>query len=141
MRHNGLMTTSVTGTFEIIMSPQAQEESDVTRLPTARYGLEKAYRGSLVGPSIGTMISAGVPAPGNVAAYVALEEFTGSLDGRSGTFLLAHQGFLSPSGANKLSVVIVPDSGTGELVGIAGSLTIDVVDGVHQYNLEYRIAG
>jgi hypothetical protein len=42
-------------------------------------------------------------------------------------------------GAQSLTVEIVPDSGTGELGGIAGSLAIEIRDGKHYYTLRYHL--
>jgi hypothetical protein len=39
----------------------------------------------------------------------------------------------------KLMVVVVPDSGTGELVGIAGGMSIEIKDGKHFYEFEYTL--
>jgi len=38
-----------------------------------------------------------------------------------------------------MSVTIVPDSGTGELVGISGKMIIIVADGKHSYDLTYAM--
>ena len=38
-----------------------------------------------------------------------------------------------------LSVIIVPDSGTDQLKGIAGNLDIDIRDGKHFYSMDYTL--
>ena len=43
-------------------------------------------------------------------------------------------------GAPDLKVTVVPDSGTDQLTGISGSMTIDIVDGKHLYGFEYSLA-
>jgi hypothetical protein len=37
-------------------------------------------------------------------------------------------------------VTVVPDSGTDGLVGLAGKMTINIVDGKHLYEFEYTLA-
>jgi hypothetical protein len=70
--------------------------------------------------------------------YVAIERVTGTLNGRSGTFVLAHRGTMT-RGAQDLVITIVPDSGTDGLAGIAGSMTITITDGKHFYDLEFTL--
>ncbi|MHA6721443.1 DUF3224 domain-containing protein [Sphingomonas sp. RS2018] len=133
------MTHHATGTFEVKMTPEAQGEAPAGGLPTARMGIAKTFSGPLAGTATGTMLSAGTPGPGKVAAYVAVDQFDGTLDGRRGGFLLLHRGTMTPSGGAELSVMIVPDSGTGALRGIAGTLAIAVEGGVHRYDLAYTL--
>ena len=73
------------------------------------------------------------------AGYVAMERVTGTLHGRSGAFTLQHSGTMT-RGAQQLSVTVVPDSGTEELAGLAGKMTIDIVDGKHFYSFDYTLA-
>jgi hypothetical protein len=68
---------------------------------------------------------------------VAIEHFTGSVAGKSGSFVLQHFGLME-AGEADLKVVIVPGSGTGELAGVSGTLTIDNEDGNHSYILDYE---
>jgi Protein of unknown function (DUF3224) len=70
--------------------------------------------------------------------YVALETVTGSLAGKSGSFILAHRGTMTAS-AQELSVIVVPDSGTGELKGISGTLDIEITSGKHFYKMDYTL--
>jgi hypothetical protein len=42
-------------------------------------------------------------------------------------------------GTEQLSVVVVPDSGTGELTGLTGSMKITVENGKHSYEFEYSV--
>ena len=120
------------------MTPEAQGAAPAGGLPTARMGIAKTFSGPMAGRATGTMLSAGTPGAGSVAAYVAVDQFTGSVDGRKGGFLLLHRGTMSSAGA-RLSVEIAPDSGTGELAGIAGTLAINPSGGVHRYDLAYTL--
>jgi hypothetical protein len=127
-----------TGTFEVTITPEAQTPAPEGGLPTARMALAKTLSGGMTGTAVGTMLSAGVPQPGHVAAYVAVDQFRGTVDGKAGGFLLLHRATMSSAGA-EMSVTIAPDTGTGALTGIAGSLTIKVKGGVHHYDLAYTL--
>jgi expansin (peptidoglycan-binding protein) len=102
-----------------------------------RFSLDKSYRGDLEAASAGEMLGAGNPATGT-AGYVAMEQVTGTLQGRSGSFALQHFGSMQ-GGKFDLKVRAVPGSGTGELEGIAGDLTITIESGRHSYSFEYTL--
>ena len=103
----------------------------------ARRPMEKIFEGGLQGQSQGEMLAAGQPQQGE-AAYVALESFLGRLQGKPGGFALAHLGLMH-AGQQDLRIAIVPGSGTGELQGITGALTLRIEDGVHRYELAYAL--
>jgi hypothetical protein len=84
------------------------------------------------------MLAVGTAVKGS-AGYVAMEQVTATLNGRSGAFALQHSGTMT-RGAPQLSVTVVPDSGAGQLSGLSGKMTIDIVDGKHLYEFEYSIA-
>jgi hypothetical protein len=44
-------------------------------------------------------------------------------------------------GVYLLDVTVVPDSGTDELAGVAGAMTIIIEGGKHSYNFEYTLGG
>jgi hypothetical protein len=115
---------------------------DMIPVPTGasavgRHALEKEYHGGLKGHAFGEMLTAGQPQLGE-ATYVALESFSGTLNGRVGGFALAHLGQMS-AGSEELRISIAPGSGTGELAGIRGELLIRRESGTHHYTLNYRI--
>lgn len=83
------------------------------------------------------MFSAGDPKSG-AAGYVAIEIVTGTLGGKHGSFALQHMATMDESG-RRMSVVVVPGSGTGELKGIGGTFDIQITSGQHSYNLEYTL--
>ena len=97
--------------------------------------IDKQFAGDLAGTSQGEMLSVGTAVEGS-AGYVAMEQVTGTLEGRSGTFALQHSGTLN-RGAQALSISVVPDSGTGQLAGISGSMSIRIDGGKHSYDFEY----
>jgi hypothetical protein len=134
---NGLaMATHATGTFEVKLIPQpAEDKADGSTL--GRMSGEKQFHGDLEGTSKVQMLTAMTDVKGS-AGYVAIERVTGTLRGRSGSFVLQHSGS-SNRGATQLSVTVVPDSGTGQLVGIAGKMTITITDGKHSYDFEYTL--
>jgi hypothetical protein len=126
-----------TGTFEVKIEPEpADEKAGAPAL--ARMLLNKQFHGDLEATSKGTMLAAGAGAKGSSGGYVALELVTGTLKGRKGAFILQHTGIMN-RGISSLTVTVVPDSGTGQLVGLAGKMTINITDGKHFYDLEYTL--
>jgi len=127
------MTNQAKGSFTVQMAPQSDEGFEA-----GRFTLDKAYEGDLKGTGKGQMLSVRTETAGS-AGYVALELVEGSLDGKFGCFNLQHSGTMN-RGAPSLSVTIVPDSGTGELTGISGTLDIIIdKDGGHFYDLSYSL--
>ena len=99
--------------------------------------VRKEFSGDVVGRSELQMLAAFTGTPGS-AAYVAIEHFTGSVGGKSGSFVLQHSGVMNRGDA-ELTVTIVPDSGAGALTGISGTLEIDNDEGRHSYVLDYKL--
>ena len=102
-----------------------------------RLSIDKQFRGDLEATSVGQMMAGGNEANGS-RVYVALETVAGTLKGLKGSFILAHRGTMSAHG-QALSVIIVPDSGTDQLKGIAGNLDIDIRDGKPFYTIDYTL--
>ena len=100
--------------------------------------IDKQFHGDLEGSSKGQMLAVQGDVKGS-AGYVAMERVSGTLAGRNGTFALQHTGTMTRS-TPELSVTVVPDSGTGELAGISGRMTINIADGKHSYEFEYTLA-
>lgn len=126
-----------TGSFEVKIDPQPSDEKS-GGAAIGRMLLDKQFHGDLEATSKGTMLAAGTGAKGSSGGYVALEVVSGSLKGRTGTFVLLHTGIMT-RGTPSLSVTVVPDSGTGQLVGLAGKMSINIVDGKHSYDFEYTL--
>jgi hypothetical protein len=130
------VTKQASGTFEVKMNPQVDDKvGDPT---VGRMSLDKQFHGDLEATSKGQMLATMTDVQGS-AGYVALERVNGTLDGHRGTFALQHSGTMT-RGAAELSIIVVPDSGTGQLVGLSGKMTIDVVDGKHFYAFAYTLA-
>ena len=128
------MSTRATGTFDVTVTPQGvADKADGSAL--GRMSLEKQLQGDLTGTSKGEMLTAMTDTKGS-AGYVAIERVTGTLQGRSGAFVLQHSGVMT-RGAQQLTIAVVPDSGTGQLAGISGTMTIRIVDGKHFYDFDY----
>ena len=131
------MTTRASGTFEVKLTPQAPDDKGDDGTP-GRMSIDKQFHGDLEAASKGQMLAAMTAVKGS-AGYVAMERVSGTLHGRKGAFVLQHSGTMA-RGAQQLSVTVVPDSGTGELVGLAGKMAIIITDGKHSYDFEYTIS-
>ncbi len=130
------MTMVAKGTFTVEMKPQA-EPSAAEGVSLGRMSLDKRFEGDLVAVGKGEMLTAMTPVKGS-AGYVAIERVTGTLQGRSGSFVFQHSGTMDKSG-QRLSITVVPDSGTGALAGISGGLRISIADGKHSYEFDYSL--
>jgi len=131
-----LMTGHASGTFDVKVVPQAA--GDQSKPATvSRMSIDKQFHGGLEGTSRVEMLTASTDVKGS-AVYVAIEQFTGTLAGRKGTFLLHHTGIMT-RGAPQLTVSVVPDSGTGQLVGLTGEMNITIADGKHSYDFAYTL--
>jgi len=136
-KKGAVVTGHASGTFEVKMIPQTPE--DKTEGATfSRMAIDKQFHGDLEGTSKVEMLSAMTNVKGS-GAYVAIERVSGTLQGRSGTFVLQHSATMT-RGAPQLTITVVPDSGTGQLVGLAGKMTIKIAtDGKHSYDFEYTL--
>ena len=128
--------TRATGTFEVKLNPQTPD-ADTEEAALGRLSLDKQFHGDLQATSKGTMLAAQTGVEGS-AGYVALERLRGTLNGRLGAFVLQHSGTMA-RGAQQLTITVVPDSGTGQLVGLAGTMAIIIADGQHSYDFEYTL--
>jgi Protein of unknown function (DUF3224) len=137
VKQEKLMTNRASGTFDVRLNPQGQDDKS-DEITLGRMSIDKQFSGDLEGTSKGQMLTAGT-AVGGSAGYVAIERVNGTLHGRNGTFVLQHSGTMT-RGAPQLSITVVPDSGTGQLTGIAGKMTIKIGGGKHSYEFEYTLA-
>ena len=126
------MVNNASGSFDVKLNPQAGDESLLGRLT-----IDKTFHGDLEATSKGQMLAASTDVPGS-AGYVAMERVTGTLGGRSGSFVLQHTGTMTRGDA-ELLVTVVPDSGTGQLAGLTGRMTIDIVEKKHFYKFDYTL--
>jgi hypothetical protein len=126
----------VTGEFEVKMQPEAMS-AVAADTGIGRMSLDKQYHGALQASGKGEMLAYMDRALGS-GAYVAMELVRGTLDGRDGGFLLHHTGVMTRA-APGLAVKVVPDSGSGELAGLAGTLNIRIEGGKHYYDFDYTL--
>ncbi len=126
---------TATGTFEVTLKPQSGESGDPA---VGRMSIDKQFHGDLEGTSKGQMLAVQGGVIGS-AGYVAMERVSGTLAGRQGTFALQHAGTMN-RGVPVLSVTVVPDSGTGGMIGLSGKMVINIADGKHFYEFDYMFA-
>jgi len=127
----------ITGEFDVKMNPEALS-AVAADSGAGRMSLDKRYHGALDASGKGEMLGYMDGALGS-GAYVALERVEGSLEGRSGSFLLHHTGVMT-RGAKSLAVAVVPDSGRDGLAGLSGTLDIRIEGGKHYYDFDYALA-
>jgi hypothetical protein len=129
------MTNRARGTFEVTMAPQAVDQAATAGL--GRMTIDKTFQGDLAGTSKGQMLAAMTPVQGS-AGYVAIERVEGTLHGRKGAFLLQHSGTMT-RGTPALVVTVVPDSGTDQLAGLFGKMSIIIEGKKHSYEFDYSL--
>ncbi len=127
----------ISGTFEVNMKPLDFYTQGSDGIKLGRMSMDKTFRGDLEATSKGEMLSAMTTVKGS-AGYVAIEQVSGNLAGKEGSFVLQHFGTMH-RGKNHLVLEVVPDSGTGQLVGLSGKMSIKVEDGKHWYEFEYEL--
>jgi len=129
-------THSVSGSFDVKITPLTLDDKDAgTRF--ARMALVKHYHGDLEAEAKGEMLTAGT-AIKDSAGYVAIEKVAGTLRGRKGSFALQHSATMN-RGVPQLSITVVPDSGTEELTGLTGSMTVQIDGAKHGYVFEFTM--
>jgi hypothetical protein len=121
--------------FEVKLNPEEDKVADPT---VGRMSIDKQFHGDLEGTSKGQMLAVSSEVKGS-AGYVAMERITATLQGRRGSFALQHSGTMT-RGTPQLTVTVVPDSGTDQLVGLSGNMKINIVDGKHFYEFDYTLA-
>jgi hypothetical protein len=132
--NKGVCKMHATGTFDIKLTPQtATAEIETAKL--SRMTIDKQFHGDLTAASLGEMLAVRMDAHGS-AGYVAMERVTGTLHGHKGSFVLQHSGTMN-RGVSSLQLTVVPDSGTGELTQLSGSMTIEIDQGAHRYTMDY----
>ena len=136
-KDEGVAMHHAMGPFEVKIKPEGLSEV-AAETKIGRMSIDKVFHGALEGTSKGEMLSAMGEVKGS-AGYVAMERVTGTLDGKTGSFYLQHTATMD-RGVPILKITVVPDSGTGELVGLTGTMGIDIAGGKHAYEFEYSIA-
>lgn len=125
------------GTFEVKLVPQTDDKNGDATL--GRMTIDKQFLGDLEGTSKGQMLTGMTDVKGS-AGYVAIEKVSGTLKGRTGTFILQHTGTMN-RGVPQLTITVVPDSGTGQLAGLDGNFSVKIDEGKHSYAFKYTLPG
>lgn len=133
------MTELAKGPFEVKLAPQALAIDDTDEgAARGRMSLDKHFHGDLEAASKGEMLTAMTGTQGS-AGYVAIEKVAGTLGGKRGTFVLQHFATMT-RGTPHLEIIVVPDSGTGDLVGLTGTMKIIIAEGgKHFYEFDYAL--
>lgn len=131
------MSHHATGSFDVKLAPQPLTDTAADKT-LSRMSISKSFHGALEATSRGEMLSAMTATKGS-AGYVAIEHVTGTLDGHTGGFTLQHTGIMD-RGTPSLTISVVPDSGTGELTGLTGTMVIHIAPGgQHSYDFTYSL--
>lgn len=126
-----------TGKFEVTLNPLDFYIQGMDGVNLGRMSIDKRFQGELQATSKGEMLSAMTAVKGS-AGYVAIEQVSGSLSGKQGSFVLQHFGTMD-RGSNRLVLEVVPDSGTGDLSGLKGEMVINIENGQHYYEFDYEL--
>jgi len=129
----------ISGKFDVNLSPLETHAKSENNIHLGRMSIDKTFHGELEATSKGEMLTAMTAVQGS-AGYVAIEQVSGTLSGRQGSFVLQHFGVMH-DGDNQLILEVVPASGTGELAGLTGEMSIVIEDGQHFYELDYGLPG
>jgi hypothetical protein len=127
-------TAPAKGDFDVKLTQHPLPEAPAG---VGAFTIDKQFHGELEATSRGEMLTAMTDEKGS-AGYVAVERVTGTLRGRTGTFILQHNATMT-RGTPLLNIVVVPDSGTSQLTGLTGKMTIDIASGKHFYTFEYSL--
>jgi Protein of unknown function (DUF3224) len=136
IQNEAAVITHARGTFDVKVMP-AESEDKAEGNTLGRYSIDKQYHGDIEAAGKGEMLGANTSVK-NSAGYVAMERVTGTLNGKTGSFVLQHTGTMS-HGNQQLNITVVPDSGTGQLTGLTGKMNIEIKEGKHFYDFEYEL--
>ncbi len=128
---------NISGKFDVKLEPLSASFVGQDGVNLGRMSIDKQFHGELSAKSKGEMLNAMTATPGS-AGYVAIEQVSGTLAGKQGSFVLQHYGLMSGQGQS-LTLEVVPDSGTGELLGLSGKMTIRIEEGQHYYDFDYQL--
>lgn len=132
-----MATHKVTGEFNVKLNPIEGYAKGIDGVNLGRMSIDKTFTGELDATSTGEMLSAMTTTQGS-AGYVAIEQVVGTLAGKQGSFVLQHFGTMD-KGQDSLILNVIPDSGSNELEGLSGKMSIRIEDGTHFYDFEYQL--
>jgi hypothetical protein len=128
---------NISGKFEVKLSPLDVSVEGIAGINLGRMSIDKTFYGALDATSKGEMLTAMTSVKGS-AGYVAVEQVSGTLSDKEGSFVLQHFGTMD-KGKDYLMLQVVPDSGTDQLSGLTGTMVIKIEDGQHYYEFEYKL--
>ncbi|MAO66002.1 MAG: hypothetical protein CL666_13490 [Balneola sp.] len=128
----------ISGEFNVDLNPIEAYAEGENGISLNRMSIDKTFHGELDATSKGEMLSARTPVKGS-AGYVAIEQVSGALSGKKGSFVLQHFGTMD-KGKDRLILEVIPDSGTDELKGLSGKMAIIIEEGKHFYEFEYQFS-
>jgi hypothetical protein len=127
----------ITGEFNVELNPIDGYAECENGIKLNRMSIDKTFFGELDASSKGEMLSAMTSVKGS-AGYVAIEQVSGKLSGKEGSFVLQHFGIMD-KGDDRLILEVIPDSGTNELVGLSGTMKINIEEGKHFYEFDFDL--
>jgi hypothetical protein len=127
----------IRGLFDVVVTPQAPTDG-VGDVLIGRMALSKQFHGDLTATSLGQMLASSSTSVKGSAGYVAMERVDGTLLGQRGSFVLQHSSTMN-RGVPTQNITVVPDTGTDELVGLTGRMTIDIIEKKHYYDFEFEL--
>ncbi len=127
----------IKGTFDVALEPLETFAQGSDGIELGRMSIQKTFHGPLSAKSRGEMLTAVTPVKGS-AGYVAIEHVQGTLGGKKGGFVLQHSGIMA-GGEERLALEVVPNSGTGDLAGLSGTMDIKLIEGTHAYGFEFTL--
>ena len=128
----------VSGKFEVKLQPLESYAKGENGITLGRMSIDKTFEGPLSASSKGEMLSVMTATKGS-AGYAAIEQVSGILSGKKGSFVFQHNAIMA-KGKSSLHIEVVPDSGTEELTGISGEMSIRIENGQHYYDFEYQFS-
>lgn len=121
-------TTHATGTIQVSRwEPTSFDESGEASL--VAIVVEETFSGDIQATGVARMLQT-LRSDGS-ASFVGVERVTGTLAGRSGSWVFQDAGTLDTEGAVRGEWFVVPGSGTGDLTGLRGTGTFAAAVGEH----------
>ncbi|MBI9043636.1 MAG: DUF3224 domain-containing protein [Anaerolineaceae bacterium] len=127
----------ITGKFDVQLEPLESYAQGEDGMQLGRMAIDKTFHGELSAISKGEMLSVQTTVKGS-AGYVAIEQVSGILSGKKGSFVLQHFATIM-TGEKRMILEVVPDSGSGQLEGLSGKMLIIIKEGEHNYEFNYQL--
>jgi hypothetical protein len=89
--------------FDVKVQPQTADNPHAAASGLGRLSLDKQFHGDLDATGQGEMLGTG---DGSSGAYVALEKVSGTLHGRSGSFVLVHRALMVDGAPQEWTVAV-----------------------------------